>query len=247
MNGTGSSSRIFRLARDRRSGREIRDGVIPQHDRSVKSGGQVADPNPPGLGLDLRLAPDRVAAEADHAADQDGPVILHDLDQVGVRPAEPPRMRDSSTGWPMAGRAGHSGRRNRGPSPSAEDLRRQRRVEFPHFVQESSSPPYGVRIVEPGPGRLPSSSSQKRSCLPNTVSTWARSSFGSSSSRMRYQPARPKSFPSPNWVKLVVSEACRYGPPITSTPVAFRGAVSPLNRPRWYGSGMPGRSLPPSS
>src|SRR5437764_944495 len=38
---------ILRLARDRRTGREIRDGVIPQHDRSVKSGGQVVDANPP--------------------------------------------------------------------------------------------------------------------------------------------------------------------------------------------------------
>ena len=29
----------------------------------------------------------------------------------------------------------------------------------------------------------------------------------------------PQSLPSPNWVKLLLREACRYGPPISSTPV----------------------------
>ena len=36
---------ILRLYRDRRTGRQIRHGVIPQQDRSVKSGGQVVNPN----------------------------------------------------------------------------------------------------------------------------------------------------------------------------------------------------------
>ena len=53
MNGTGSSSRNSVFNRDGRSGPQIRDGVIPQHDRSVKSGGQFTQPKHAGLGLDL--------------------------------------------------------------------------------------------------------------------------------------------------------------------------------------------------
>ena len=36
---------VLRLARDRRTGPQIRHGVIPQHDCSVKPGGHPVDPN----------------------------------------------------------------------------------------------------------------------------------------------------------------------------------------------------------
>ncbi len=47
----------LRFARDRRSARETRDEVIPQHDRSVKVGSKVTDRQPARQGLDPRPVP----------------------------------------------------------------------------------------------------------------------------------------------------------------------------------------------
>ena len=43
MKGTGSPLEIHRVPGDRRTGPQARDGVIPQHDRSVNPGGRARD------------------------------------------------------------------------------------------------------------------------------------------------------------------------------------------------------------
>src|SRR5689334_9890553 len=49
----------LRLACDRRSGRQTRDEVITEHDRTVKIGNHVPDPEPSWTRLDPRPAADR--------------------------------------------------------------------------------------------------------------------------------------------------------------------------------------------
>src|SRR5262249_8821083 len=70
----------LRLARDRRSGLETRDEVMPEHDRTVTIGTHVEDRSAAGGRLELRLASDRVAAEPVDPPDDEAPVIFDDAD-----------------------------------------------------------------------------------------------------------------------------------------------------------------------
>src|SRR6185312_1765966 len=83
----------FRLACDRRSGRQTRDEVITEHDRAVKIGNHIPDPEPSRARLDLGPAADRVAAEPVDAGDDEATVVIQDPDQVRVGSAELASMR----------------------------------------------------------------------------------------------------------------------------------------------------------
>ena len=80
MNGTGSSSRYSCFNRDRWSGPQIRDGVIPQHDRSVKSGGQVMKPKHPRLGLDPPRSLQEVAFKPSHSPQEHHPIVVQNAE-----------------------------------------------------------------------------------------------------------------------------------------------------------------------
>src|SRR5579885_2052394 len=70
----------FRLACDRRVGRQTRDEVIAEHDRTVKIGNHVPDPEPSRSRLDPRPAADRLAAETVDPADDEATVVVEDPD-----------------------------------------------------------------------------------------------------------------------------------------------------------------------
>ncbi len=75
---------IVRFARDRWSGYETRDGVIPQHDRSVKVGGQVADPDSPRFRPDFPASHDECSVKTGDPADHEQAVVLQNAHQIGV-------------------------------------------------------------------------------------------------------------------------------------------------------------------
>ena len=88
-NGTRIALLERRFDRDPRSCPQTRDEVIPQDNRSVKSGGHLPNPQPPRFGQDSRPAVIVSPSKPRTRADQDGPVVLKDLDKIGVGPAKP--------------------------------------------------------------------------------------------------------------------------------------------------------------
>lgn len=84
---------ILRLKRDRRTGLQIRDRVIPQQHRSVKTGGKAVNANSPRCRLHPALTLDEITLKSDHSPNQHRAVIFESLDQIGILSAEPAGMR----------------------------------------------------------------------------------------------------------------------------------------------------------